>query len=124
MKTDRCRHGNRLDPVGSTGISADCAQKSAPDHTAMKEAQKKKKKKWCTNVRGEPVFSVMVASWFCEKSGWIGEVEDAKPVLLEKKRISTGNHFEDKDSYPDELWNRRISFGLIHLGPDIIWFWG
>jgi hypothetical protein len=23
----------------------------------------------CINVRGEPVFSVMAASWFCEKSG-------------------------------------------------------
>jgi hypothetical protein len=22
-----------------------------------------------TNVRGEPVFSVMAAGWFCEKSG-------------------------------------------------------
>jgi hypothetical protein len=22
-----------------------------------------------SNVRGEPVFSVMVAGWFCEKSG-------------------------------------------------------
>ena len=33
------------------------------------------------NVRGEPVFSVMVAGWFCEKSGLIGKVEDVKPVL-------------------------------------------
>jgi hypothetical protein len=31
-------------------------------------------------------------------------VEDVKPVLLEEKyRISTGNHFEEKDFYPDEL---------------------
>jgi hypothetical protein len=33
-------------------------------------------------VRGELVFSVMTAGWFCEKSGGIGEVEDVKPVLL------------------------------------------
>jgi hypothetical protein len=33
------------------------------------------------NVWGEPVFSVMAASWFCEKSGSIGKVEDVKPVL-------------------------------------------
>jgi hypothetical protein len=46
-----------------------------------------------------------------------------KPVLLKRKQqISTGNHFEEEDFYPDELWNMRISFGLIHLGPDIIWF--
>jgi len=37
------------------------------------------------NVRGEPVFSVMAAGWFCEKSGWIGKVEDVKPVLILKK---------------------------------------
>ena len=37
------------------------------------------------NVRGEPVFGVMVAGWFCEKSGWIGKVEDVKPVFLKKK---------------------------------------
>jgi hypothetical protein len=31
-------------------------------------------------------------------------VEDAKPVLLKNKRISTGNHFEEEDFYPaDEL---------------------
>ena len=29
-----------------------------------------------TNVRGEPVFSVMAAGWFCEESGLIGKVED------------------------------------------------
>jgi hypothetical protein len=74
------------------------------------------------NARGEPVFSVMAAGWFCEKSGWIGKVEDVKPVLLKKNRISTSNHFEEEDVYLDELWNRRISSGLIHLGPDIIWF--
>jgi len=74
------------------------------------------------NGWGEPVFSVMTPGWFCEKSGWIGKVEDVKLVLFEKKRISTGNHFEEKDFYPDELWNRRISFGLIHLEPDIICF--
>ena len=27
---------------------------------------------------------VMAAGWFCEKSGWIGKVEDVKPVLLKK----------------------------------------
>jgi hypothetical protein len=26
----------------------------------------------------------MAASWFCEKSGWIGKVEDVKPMLLKK----------------------------------------
>ena len=76
------------------------------------------------NVRGEPVFSVMAAGWFCEKSGWIGKVEDVKPVLLKYKRISAGNHFEEEGFYPDELWNRRISSGLIHLGSYIIWFIG
>ena len=55
-----------------------------------------------TNVRGELVFSVFSVGWFCEKSGWIGKVEDVK----EKKRISTDNHFEEEDIYPDELWNR------------------
>jgi hypothetical protein len=38
-----------------------------------------------SNVRGEPVFSVMAAGWFCDKSGWIGNLEDVKPVLLTKK---------------------------------------
>jgi hypothetical protein len=37
------------------------------------------------NVRGEPVFSVMVAGWFCEMYGCIVKVEDVKPVLLELK---------------------------------------
>jgi hypothetical protein len=37
------------------------------------------------NVRGEPVFSVLAAGWFCEKSGWIGKVEDVKPALFKKK---------------------------------------
>jgi hypothetical protein len=37
-----------------------------------------------TNVRGELVFSVTTAGWFCEKSGWIGKVEDVKQVLLKK----------------------------------------
>jgi hypothetical protein len=27
----------------------------------------------------------MAAGWFCEKSGWIGKVEDVKLVLLKKK---------------------------------------
>jgi hypothetical protein len=30
-------------------------------------------------------------------------VEDVKPVVLEKDRISTGNRFEEEDFYPDEL---------------------
>jgi hypothetical protein len=65
----------------------------------------------------------MVPGWFCEKSGGIGKVEDVKPVLWKKKRISTGNHFEEEeDFYRDELWNRQISSGLIHLEPDEIWF--
>jgi hypothetical protein len=49
-------------------------------------------------------------------------VEDARPVLLKKKRISTGNHFEEEDFYPDELQNMQIPSGLIHLGADIISF--
>jgi hypothetical protein len=52
------------------------------------------------NVRGEPVFSVMAGGWFCEKSSWIGKVEDVKPVLLKKNRISTINHLEEKDFLP------------------------
>jgi hypothetical protein len=67
-------------------------------------------------------ISVIAAGWFCEKSGWIGKVEDVKPVPLKHKRVSTGNHFEEEDFYPDELWNKRVLSGLIHLGPDIIWF--
>ena len=53
-----------------------------------------------TNVRGEPVFSVMAAGWLCERSGWIEKVEDVKPGLLKTKRISTGNNFEEEDFYP------------------------
>ena len=64
----------------------------------------------------------MVAGRFCEKSSWIKKVEDVKPVPSNKKRISTGNHFEKEDFYPDELWNRQISSSLIYLGLDIIWF--
>jgi hypothetical protein len=52
-----------------------------------------------SNVRGEPAFSVMAASWFCGKSSCIGKVEDVEPVLLRKERISTGNHFEEEDIY-------------------------
>jgi hypothetical protein len=37
------------------------------------------------NVRGEPVFSVLAAGWFCEKSSWFGQVEDVKLVLVKKK---------------------------------------
>ena len=57
------------------------------------------------NVWGEPAFSVMVAGWFCEKSGWFGKVDDVKPVFLEEKknRISTGNPFEEEDFYPGKL---------------------
>ena len=36
------------------------------------------------NVRGELVFNVMEAGWFCEKSSLIGKVEDVKPVLVKK----------------------------------------
>jgi hypothetical protein len=45
----------------------------------------------------------MAAGWFCEKSSWIGKVEDVKPELFKKKWISTGNHFEEEDFYADEL---------------------
>ena len=68
-----------------------------------------------TNVRGEPEFSVMVAGWFCEKSGWFGKVEDV-PVLSKTKRISTSNHFEEEDFYLDELWNKRF--------PPVWFIWG
>jgi hypothetical protein len=64
----------------------------------------------------------MAAGWFYEKSSWIGKVEDVTPMLLGEKMISTGNHFEEEDFYPDEFWNMQISFGLIYLGSDIIWF--
>jgi hypothetical protein len=49
-------------------------------------------------------------------------MEDVKLVLLKTKQISTGNHFEEEDFYPDELRNRQISSGLIHLEPYIIRF--
>ena len=39
------------------------------------------KKKSQPNVKGEPVFSVMASNWFCEKSGWIGKMEDVKPMF-------------------------------------------
>jgi hypothetical protein len=39
------------------------------------------------NVRGEPVFSVMAAGWFCEKSGWIGKVEDVNQWFKKKTRF-------------------------------------
>jgi hypothetical protein len=45
-----------------------------------------------------------------------------KKKNLKKKRMSTGNHFEEEDFYPDDLRNMRISSGLIHLGLGIIWF--
>ena len=62
----------------------------------------------------------MAAGWFCEKSGWIGKVEDVKPVLSKKKRISIGNHFKEEEFYLDKTWNKQSSSSLIHLGPDII----
>jgi hypothetical protein len=46
------------------------------------------------NVRGEPVFSVMAARWFCEKSGWIGKVKDVKPVLLANLKINLKKGFQ------------------------------
>jgi hypothetical protein len=42
----------------------------------------------------------MAAGWFCEKSSWIGKVEDVKPVVFEKKQ----NGFKEEGFYPDELW--------------------
>ena len=78
------------------------------------------------NVKGEPVFNVMVASWFCEKSSWIGKAEDVKHVLLKKTDFNR-QPFEEEDFYVDELWNRWISSALIHLGLDIIrcyWWYG
>jgi hypothetical protein len=42
-----------------------------------------------------------------------------------KMRISTGNHFEEEDFHPDELWRRRNSSSLIHVGDRyhlILWF--
>ena len=46
--------------------------------------------------------SVMATGWFCEKSGWIGKVEDVKLVFLIRKqeRISTGKHFEEEGFLP------------------------
>jgi hypothetical protein len=44
-----------------------------------------------SNVRGEPVFSVMVAGWFCEKSGGIGKVEDALKNWCFRKRKTDFN---------------------------------
>ena len=38
------------------------------------------------NVRGEPIFSVMAAGWFCEKSGCIGKVEDGETSALKKRK--------------------------------------
>jgi hypothetical protein len=81
--------------------------------------------KFPINVQGEPVFSVMAAGWFCEKSGWIGKVEDVKPVLsfffkkngfqpatILRRRIFTWMNCEIDEFHPV----------LIHLGMDIIWF--
>ena len=27
-------------------------------------------------------YDVLAAGWFCEKTGWIGKVEDVKPVFF------------------------------------------
>jgi hypothetical protein len=68
----------------------------------------------------------MAAGWFSEKTGWIWKVEDVKPVFFFHKKKTDFNRqpFEEEDFYLDELWNRRISSGLIHLGLDIILFYG
>jgi hypothetical protein len=47
------------------------------------------------------VFSVMAAAWFCEKSGWIGKVEDGKPVLLKTKK-------QEKNGFQPATILRRI----------------
>ena len=73
------------------------------------------------SVQGELVFSVMVAKlvlWKVRLNWESGGCETG--AFTKKKQISTGNHFEEEDFYLDELSNRRISSGLIHLGPDII----
>ena len=67
-------------------------------------------------------LSVMAACWFCEKSGWIGRVEDVKLVLLKKKTDFNRQPFWGGNFYSNELWNRRNSSGLIHIGPDIVRF--
>jgi hypothetical protein len=54
------------------------------------------------NVWGEPVFSVMAASWFCEKSGWIGKVEDVKPVLWKKNGFQPATTLRRRIFCPDE----------------------
>jgi hypothetical protein len=76
--------------------------KFSPTHPTNKKNSSAQKSS-LINVRGELVFSVMTAGWFCEMSGSIGKVEDVKPVLLKIKRISIGNHFEKEDFYLDEL---------------------
>jgi hypothetical protein len=73
------------------------------------------------NVRGEPVFSVMAAGWFCEKSGWIAKVEDVKPVLLDFNRQSFwggGRRIFARMNCEIGKFHSVLS----HLGPDIIWF--
>jgi hypothetical protein len=73
-----------------------------------------------SNVRGEPVFSVMVAGWFWEKSGWIGKAEDVQPVLWRKKiqpvsilrrRIFTRMNCEIGRFHPVWFISDRISSG-------------
>jgi hypothetical protein len=45
------------------------------------------------NVRGEPVFSVMAAGWFCEVwLNWESGGCETGALKINKKRISTGNH--------------------------------
>jgi hypothetical protein len=61
------------------------------------------------NLVCEVALSVMAASWFFEKSGWIGKVEDVKPVLLKTKLDFNWQSFWGGGFYPHELWNRQIS---------------
>jgi hypothetical protein len=68
-----------------------------------------------TNVRGEPVFNVLAASWFCEKSSWIGKVEDVKTMLLE----------EEKNGFQPATILRRSTFTWMNYemgGYHLVWF--
>ena len=72
-----------------------------------------------SNVRGERIFSCNGGRLVLWKVRLNWESGGCETGAFKKKRISTGNHFEE-DFYPDELWRRRISSGLIHVGPNII----